>query len=401
MIKILKKIFGRSLEDKASDNSERAIEVKKENKKSYSLEDVREKTRNIPKSSCGCYRHGARNLFYQEKNDNPERTLALYEIVSPSLHSYCNSTRSSYSSNNDCVLRDAFFASMEVISYRKGNLEDTIRLNYRIIRDLNENLGHSNIVINRIGSDCATNLIKEAINFANDNRSYEALLILRNAEELAKIIGDKSANEVTTDLKKSYLKKTIKEISNLKDLNDKAKKLYCIGNFVFSCDKTGLKFIRTSNNLSSLTSRNKNSEERLTERVSHYYSYNKISPSEIRYRNINSNLNKDVEKVRNESENQRKSLSEKIKYLENFQNGLEILNKRVDYEHQLDSLGIETENKIDGLNRQYRMERNQLENEIDLVRKERDEYVAKIKSRILTNPEYKSLLTKMRFKERK
>lgn len=399
MIQILRKIFGREkLEDNVSLANKETKPVKEILKK-LSLDEVREKARAIPKSSCGCYRHGARQLFYQEKNDNPNRTLALYEILSSNLHSYCNSTKSPYSGNNKDVIKDAFYASIEIISDEgKDNLEEVIGTQYRVIWDLKRNSGN---FYRDIKSDDINRLIRESINLADIGRYFEAILLLRNAETLANERDEESISEVIKDLKRSYLQPSVKEIDNLRDKKDKTNKLSKLGYDAFSNEEIGKKLINKSHRLNDLVDKPIKSDERLISHVRYYFDDNKISPLEKDYREIKYNLEKNAKKLCEETSKQKKLISDKINYLRRFEIKDDIVEQMISYENKLGSLEKEASENLDKIKNEEIIKLNQVENEIDLARKERDQYINKIKSRMLTNPEYKSLLIKMRFKERK
>ncbi len=399
MIQILRKIFGREkLEDNVSLANKETKPVKEILKK-LSLDEVREKARAIPKSSCGCYRHGARQLFYQEKNDNPNRTLALYEILSSNLHSYCNSTKSPYSGNNKDVIKDAFYASIEIISDEgKDNLEEVIGTQYRVIWDLKRNSGN---FYRDIKSDDINRLIRESINLADIGRYFEAILLLRNAETLANERDEESISEVIKDLKRSYLQPSVKEIDNLRDKKDKTNKLSKLGYDAFSNEEIGKKLINKSHRLNDLVDKPIKSDERLISHVRYYFDDNKISPLEKDYREIKYNLEKNAKKLCEETSKQKKLISDKINYLRRFEIKDDIVEQTISYENKLGSLEKEASENLDKIKNEEIIKLNQVENEIDLARKERDQYINKIKSRMLTNPEYKSLLIKMRFKERK
>lgn len=402
MISILKKIFGREkLEDNVSLANKEAKPVK-EIARRLSLEEVREKERTIPKSSCGCYRHGARELFGRELDNNVYRTIELYEILSPKLHSYCNSTKSSYSSSNMDVVRRAFYATREILSDAKNeNLEEIIKTQSNVISDLRQDCSGVNYLFN-IGLDKdLQSLIQSAINLGNTGRYYESILILSNADKLAKAMKLDTQKEVISDLKKSYLPLAIKEIKdNDKELKVKAGMIYRLGN-VFSNEGIGKKLLDKAQRLNSLVNKPMSSGERLGSDIWYYFEDNKIRPLERSQREIKSNLERNISKINEETENKRNSLLEKINYLKRFEINDNTLEKMMDYEKELVSLKNGYQERIDKLKSEETIKLNEIGNELDLVRKERDNYINKIKARKLTKLEYKSLLTQTRFKERK
>lgn len=400
MIKILKKFFGREkLEDDLSLADKPTKPIRNVISK-LSLEEVREKERAIPKSGCGCYRHGARNLFFNEEDSNPYRTVELYKILSSSLHSYCNSTKSSYSSSNLDVVRRAFYATREILSDAKNeNLEELIRAQSSIIYDLKSD---SNGRLSRqLSNDDLQSLIQSAINLGNAERYFESILVLDNADKLARAMELDTQKEVISDLKKSYLSLAVKEIKNSdKKLKVKASNFYALGN-VFSNEEIGKKLFDKAQRLNSLVDKPMKSDERLVSHVRYYFQDNKISPLERNQREIRSDLERNISKINEETENKRKSLLEKINYLKRFEITDNILENMIRYERELASLKNESQERLDKTKNEEAIKLNEIGKEVELVKNERDNYADKIETRKLTKSEYKSLLTKMRFKERK
>ena len=186
MIEYIKRLFGITTEEKTAQEPEQPKVI-------YQGAELEERIQAIHRSCCS--RHGARDFFSDQNTDDPQRTIELYWLLEPKLHSYCSSTQSIHTSSNAGVIRTVFEAAQLMIE-RDQYTEEMITLSERILGNETEFYLQRKDVEKRVG------LIK---NLASQGRYSQASILtgqisrygslyLESLEEIQRIcIPDKGA----------------------------------------------------------------------------------------------------------------------------------------------------------------------------------------------------------------